>query len=402
MQILCFGSADFEERNWVNAQHLMWRLAATHEVLYVNSLGLRMPRAGRRDARRVLRRLGALIRPCRQPDPARRLFVLAPLTLPPARGRLWGALRTRLLAAQLRAQLRRHGFERPLAWVFLPSAADVLARLPLGPVVYHCVDAYEANPNVDRALVLRMERELLARAACVIATSAPLHARLAARHGRVLLMPNVVDLDAYPPLEARPPEPPELAGLPHPRVGYCGNLAAYKCDLALLTRAARARPRVTWVFIGGIGQGEAGTPVAELLGLPNVRHLGEQPRERLGAFLHHLDAGLIPFVDNETTRHSFPMKFFEYLACGLPVVSRALPSLREHLRAPHAFAYTSAEGFLDALDRALAPGEPADREARRALAERHAWDARMREIERLLAELSIAPQRVPSISTYSP
>ena len=40
MDILCFASADYEEPNWVNAQHLMTRLSATHRVLYVNSLGL--------------------------------------------------------------------------------------------------------------------------------------------------------------------------------------------------------------------------------------------------------------------------------------------------------------------------------------------------------------------------
>jgi glycosyltransferase involved in cell wall biosynthesis len=387
MQILCFGSADFEERNWVNAQHLMWRLAATHDVLYVNSLGLRMPRPGRRDAGRLLRRLRALMRPVHQPDPQRRLFVLSPLTLPPARGQLWGALRTRLLAAQLRTELRRLGFEQPLAWVFLPSAADVLAHLSIGRVIYHCVDAYEANPNVDRKLVLRMEQQLLARAACVIATSEALHARLATRHPRVRLLPNVVDLAAYPPPEAPPPEPRELAGLPHPRLGYCGNLAAYKCDLALLVRAARARPHWSWVFIGAIGKGEAGAPASDLLTLPNVHWLGEQPRERLGALLHHLDAGLIPFADNETTRHSFPMKFFEYLACGLPVVSPALPSLNAYLHPPHAFAYASVEDFLDALDRALAANTPADRAARRRLAEAHAWEGRMREIEDLLAQI---------------
>ena len=51
MDILCFGSADFEESSWVNAQHLMDRLSREHLILYVNSLGLRQPRARSDDAR---------------------------------------------------------------------------------------------------------------------------------------------------------------------------------------------------------------------------------------------------------------------------------------------------------------------------------------------------------------
>jgi glycosyltransferase involved in cell wall biosynthesis len=385
--ILCFGSADFEEPNWVNAQHLMWRLAARHRVLYVNSLGLRAPRADTRDLRKVARRLRALASGPARPDPRRELHVLSPLHLPPARSGLRAGIGGRLLALQLRAVMRRLGFTHPLAWIFLPAAAPALARLDLGPVVYHCVDAYDANPGVDGRLIRALEERLLTRADVVIASSEPLRRRLATAHARVVLMTNVADTAAFPPPNAPPPEPPDLASIGRPRLLYLGNLAAYKCDLDLLARAARARPQFHWVFVGGIGRGETGTPVATLAALANVHLLGERAATELAGYVHHCDVGLIPFADNEVTRHSFPMKFFEYLACGRPVVAAALPSLAEYAREPRAFVYRGKEEFLPAIDRALVANDPGLARERRELAERHSWDRRVAEVEVLLHSL---------------
>lgn len=389
MEILCFGSADFEEPNWVNPQHLMWRLASHHRVLYVNSLGLRLPRATRADLRKITRRAATLWRgSLRRPSADRDLHVLSPCTLPAARGRLWRAAGAQMLAAQLRRALRRLAFDDPLAWVFLPSAAAVLARLSPAAVVYHCIDAYEANPGVDAKLVRSQEQALLALADRVIASSEPLYRRLREQHRSVELMPNVADLELFPPPAQAPSEPPELAAISHPRIGYVGNLAAYKCDLPLLAAAARARPDLSWIFIGAVGRGETLPDLRDLTGAANVHLLGERDRRQLPALLHHLDVGLIPFVINETTRHSFPMKFFEYLACGLPVVCPPLESLRKHAHAPHTYVYRDAPGFLPAIAQALRARGAAETAQRRALAERHSWTRRVREIDALLRSLT--------------
>ncbi|MCK4412586.1 MAG: glycosyltransferase [Candidatus Eisenbacteria sp.] len=402
MEILCFGSADYEEPNWVNAQHLMSRLAEHHRVLYVNSLGLRVPRANRRDLRKVWRRLAAPVRGLRRPDPARELFVYSPLTLPPLRLPLARHAGSALLAGGLRRALTRLGFTRPLTWAFLPSAAPVLRRLALGPVVYHCVDAYEANPGVDPDLVRMLEDDILAQAAAVVAVSPPLVERLSRRHPRVVWMPNVAAIEAYPPPSDKPSEPPQLADLPRPRLGYLGNLAGYKCDLPLLARAARRRPDWQWVFIGAVGQGEADTPLGELRRLANVVMLGPQPRERLAAFVHHLDVGLIPARPGASTRHAFPMKFFEYWACGRPVVSARLPALQDHLVPPLAFGYDDGESFLAAIGEALASDAPAHAAERRRRAETHSWERRIPEVEALLETLVREAHQRSATSVYSP
>jgi glycosyltransferase involved in cell wall biosynthesis len=386
MDILCFGSADFEEPSWVNAQHLMYRLAREHRILYVNSLGLRQPRVRPGDARKIARRISGLWQGVRRPFADRDLHVVSPLNAPPLRSRLLRNGAAAVVASRLRRAVRQAGLRRPLAWVFLPSAAPLLDRFDLRAVIYHCVDAYEANPGVDAALVRGLERDLLARANWVIASSRPLFDRLRAQHSQVLLMPNVADIASLPPPGSAPPVPPDLARIPRPRIGYVGNLAAYKCDLGLLASAA-ARCDHSWVFVGGVGRGEGATDLAHLTELPHVHLLGEKPYAELGAYLHHLDVGLIPFAANDTTRHSFPMKFFEYLACGRPVVSAPLESLRDFLRPPFAFTYTGEDEFLKAIDAALATGDEQAARQRRALAEEHSWERRMEEVAALLSSL---------------
>ena len=113
------------------------------------------------------------------------------------------------------------------------------------------------------------------------------------------------------------PEPAELRDLPRPRAIYVGNLAAYRVDFALL--AALARSGVSLVLVGPIGLGDAARApreLAELLALPGVRATVPTAPEALPAFLRHADVALIPFLDNDHTRGSFPLKLWEYLAAG--------------------------------------------------------------------------------------
>ncbi len=391
----------------------MWRLAARRRVLYVNSLGLRAPRADRRDLTKIARRLRGLARLSYQPDPDRDLHVLSPVTLPPRPERRWQRAAAHLLAWRLRQATARLKMHDPLCWVFLPTAEPVLEVLGLRRVVYHCVDAYEANPGVDAELIRALEKRLLARAERVIATSRPLYDRLRATHPSVWLMPNVADLSLFPPPGSdpghRPAEPSDLAPIPAPRLLYVGNLAAYKCDLERIVATARRRPAWSWVFVGPLGLGEQTTALDALTATPNIHLLGPRDRRQLAGYIHHCDAGLIPFRISESTRHSFPMKFFEYLACGRPVVCADLPSLREHMAPGIAFAYGDGDGDGDAygdaygdgdgdgnsanlptmeeaIEGALGATDPRWADRRRTLAEAHSWERRMTEIEALIAE----------------
>jgi glycosyltransferase involved in cell wall biosynthesis len=163
---------------------------------------------------------------------------------------------------------------------------------------------------------------------------------------------------------------------------YVGNLAAYRFDFALVRAAARALPRVTFVLVGPVGLGDPESPggsAAALASEPNVRLLGAFPQAELPGILAHSDVALLPLLENPHTLSCMPLKLWEYLAAGLPVVSRDLPNLRGLADERAIRLYRSEAELVTAIARALDDARTG-RESRLELARAHAWPARIDEI----------------------
>jgi glycosyltransferase involved in cell wall biosynthesis len=133
------------------------------------------------------------------------------------------------------------------------------------------------------------------------------------------------------------------------------------------------------VLIGVAGMGDPGTTpqaCAELLALPNVSALGPREQSELPAYLRHCQVALIPFLDNDHTRGSLPLKLWEYLAAGLSVVATELPNFRSLAEEGVIRTARNPQGFVDAVAKAFE--DPPERRARLlALARSHDWPAQM-------------------------
>jgi glycosyltransferase involved in cell wall biosynthesis len=200
----------------------------------------------------------------------------------------------------------------------------------------------------------------------------------------VLYAPNVADTAAFATALHDGPLDPAIAALPRPRVVFTGAVVATKLDVSLLAAVARARPAYAFALVGPTGMGDPSTDVSALEAVPNIHLLGGRHRDELPAVLRGADAGIIPYASNQLTGSIFPMKVYEYLAAGLPVVASGLPALRD------VEAVASAgdpEAFAVALDEALAADDDARRAARSAAAAAHSWDARLAEIGAAVAAL---------------
>lgn len=378
--IVCVGFSDWDAETWSNQQHLMSRLAAGGTpVLFVESLGLRRPQLGSgRDLRRIARRLATGLR---APRPRGNVTVLSPLVLPLHGRAAVRALNAVVLRRQVTGAARRLGMRRPILWAYVPQAEVLRRALDPKYVVYHCVDDIAAQEGIDEASFSAAEARFVPEADLVLASAPPLAERMRRLSDHVVLAPNVADTDLFATALHDGPVDPAMAALPGPRIVFVGAVAARKVDFDLVAAIAAARPGWSVVLVGPVGLGDPTTDVSALEALPNVHLLGVRRQDELPAILRGAHAGLIPYRSTRLTASIFPMKLYEFLSAGVPLVATGLPAVTG---VDGVELVSGAPAAVDALERALT-ATPERRRALSAAAAHHSWSARLAEIDAALS-----------------
>jgi glycosyltransferase involved in cell wall biosynthesis len=230
-------------------------------------------------------------------------------------------------------------------------------------IVYDCIDNWSSVLGGDW-YTPETEAEVIAESDVLVASARALVERLEAlSHRDVHYLPQAVNPRAFAAAPAAAPtDLPQGGG---PILLYVGSLWGSWFDWDLVLKASQAFPDARLVFIGEYG-GQC--PYA----LPNVHFLGLKPHGELAGYLAAADACLIPFKVDEITRAVNPLKVYEYLAMGKPVVSSALPELEGM---PYVFTSGTPDEFVENVRRAL--GTKIDRERIRAFVEANGWENRV-------------------------
>lgn len=295
------------------------------------------------------------------------------------------------MLASLDELRRMFQIDEAIGYVMIASWGGVALetkRLWNWRVVYDCMDEWENFPGIKRPL-LEMELELVRRCDLLVVTGKRLYDKWQAYDRPMVLARNAVDWDFY--AERYRPNT-LLADIKHPVIGYYGAIADW-FDIELLTEAARKRPDYTFVLLGGVFD----VDVSELKALPNVRILGQQPYETMPQYLYHFDACMIPFKINPITEATDPVKLYEYLSAGKPVVSVALAELEAYREYLYVADYK--DDFISQLDRAVAENDPEMTAHRRRFAQQHTWEQRYELIQTGLVE--VTPRASIIVVTYN-
>ncbi len=250
--------------------------------------------------------------------------------------------------------------------------------------------AAEAGREEDAARI-RAEEQRVARGADVLAAiGAPLADDVAAAFGvpRPAVVPDGVDLALF--REA----PREALADERATVVYAGGLFEHKGVDDLVAALAECPARVRLRIVGGdrgpdrarLEQLAASLDLRERVAFTGAVPPRDVPGELARADLIALPAG----HETRATRYTSPLKLFEAMATGLPIVAAATPALASVLedgRTAFVADAHSPAGLARAIGRALADpaGARAAGRAARREAERYTWDARAATIERLLA-----------------
>lgn len=354
--------------------HVMSRLAERNRVLFVSR------------STYIGKALEAIVRPeieygLSQVTP--NLFSFVPPPWLPFSYRPWldAALST-LMVARLGWLFRQLRMTRPIAYVWHPAAVDLVERLDAQLVVYHCYDEVAAFAGAEPERIRDQERRLLQCADVVFAVSPGLCRRKRAVNPNVFLVRNGVDAARFG--AARAPAtavPADIASIKRPVVGCVTRVVPEYFDAGLLRQVFSRRPDWSLVVVGP-ETGEQAFGRAELRALqalPNVHFLGLRPFDSLPGYLKAMDVCLIPYRLTENKLLADPLKVYEYLAAGKPVVSVPLEELADDVARLVAVG-PDAETWIAAIEDALASDNSERQDARQAVAFANTWDERVRRI----------------------
>lgn len=371
--IICFAGEDWWYHHPHSKNHILKRLATQNKVLFVNSITMGLPSASNPDFfLKIWRKLRSYIRWLRRVPEA--LYVLTPISVPIYGSRIGRALNRWLLLLQLHFIMLVLGMRRPVVWVAIPTAADLVDSLEAKLILYQVSDKYEANEDsaLSAKIIREMDQQLKQRAAVVMYSGRKLFEESDVPHRYFL--EQAVDFDRF--ATEAPDTAAEVAGIPRPVLGYFGAMD-YVMDVPLMEEVARRRPQWRWLMIGrksNLVQFKS----------PNIHHIKTRPYADLPRYMRHVDVFVLPWNQSNTfTSYGSAIKVREYLATGKPVV---ISPLYEYLKTPGVRIYRTTEEFIAAVESALREDTPADRALRQSVVRNCTWDIRAKEVGELIAK----------------
>ncbi len=161
--IICFGGEDWWYHHPHSKAHLMRRFArAGNKVIFLNSISLGLPAFGHKDILpRISRKLRSYSKLARQTSEG--ITVVSPASIPFFGSSAARAINRGLLRAQIQRLIANRSFGKPILWIAIPTAADMIGCFDESLVIYHVSDKYDAN-TMDHATDPAAIRKLHERA----------------------------------------------------------------------------------------------------------------------------------------------------------------------------------------------------------------------------------------------
>ena len=369
--IICFGGEDWWYHHPHSKAHLMRKFArAGNKVIFVNSISMGLPGLAHKDLLpRIKRKLGSYSKLARQTEDG--ITVVSPASLPFFGSATARKLNRQMIGAQIRKLAKSRGLTKPILWIAIPTAAEMIGAFDESAIIYQVSDKYDANTMdhaTDPALIRKLHEQAIDRADLVFYSGRKLFDEATRGRDHSYLLEQGVDYERWSKVTTLSIAP-EIDKIPHPRLGYFGVIEPWLVDQELIKRAARERPSWQWIFIGNRSRG------IEIEDLPNTHFLPPVQYEELPAYAAGFDVCVLPWETEQAfTSYGSAIKVREYLASGKPVVISPLPEyepMGDVLRIAR-----SRDEFLRLVEDALNENDESASAKRQAAVASGTWDAR--------------------------
>jgi GT2 family glycosyltransferase/glycosyltransferase involved in cell wall biosynthesis len=243
-------------------------------------------------------------------------------------------------------------------------------------IIYDCMDEHEGFSTNNQAM-LSDESEIAREASSVTVSSKYLMDKMSRYNRNCFLIRNATDFNHFSYL----PQNDLLKKVRKPIIGYYDAISDW-FDIDLIVYAASERKDWNFVIIGG---NDSGIDLSLLEKLPNVKLLGEKSYSELPKYLYWFDVCIIPFKLTKLTEATNPVKLYEYLSSGKPVVSTKLPELM--LVSEYLYLAGDKDDFVAKIDNALNESDFNLVEKRIQMAKENTWETRYKDLYQAVRNL---------------
>ena len=395
--IVCFGGCDWWYHNrGLFCPQIMTRLAKRYRVLFVNSLGMRIPsfKRGQKTFPKIFRKLRSILLFLRKAE--NKMYVLSPVSLPVS-SRLGRKFNAYFVFLQVKLVSVLLGFKKPVVYIGCPPALEVAKKLGQRHfMIYERTDLFEEMPGADRTYITSLDDELIKSAGLVLYVNKALWEHGIRKNRNSLLIGHGVDYERFAEAEKSKYVPDEIREIPRPIAGYFGDITEDVCDFDLLEYAAKKLTDISFVLVGPISSG-----VTKLKKYNNIYFLGQKPYEEIPHYGKMFDVAIMPWKNNRWVEFCNPVKTKEYLALGKPVVSMYYPEIDPY--SDIVYVARDCDSFVSCILEAVKENDPAKTEERRERVRNETWDNKVAQIEAamergLSEEISTRQPEVPEVS----
>ena len=259
-------------------------------------------------------------------------------------------------------------------WSYIPTYTDYMEKLTEPKAkIFDAVDDWSKHASYIKYIdLLEKNYQYINMNADYIFTVSPQLEKKFSRSEKVYFMPNGVDFSHWQQREKIINR--DIADLPRPIIGYIGTIQD-RFNIDIIKAISKKLPKASIVLIGPIWYKKL---KSELVKINNVFVLGPKPYNQAPTYVQQFDIGIIPNHFDDFEKTTDPMKIYNYLACGKPIVCSYLPA-NEKLQ-PFVRVGDNAQNFADTVAQAYAENNKEKYLERIEFAKEQGWNNRLQQM----------------------
>ncbi|QHS23491.1 glycosyltransferase family 1 protein [Virgibacillus sp. MSP4-1] len=272
---------------------------------------------------------------------------------------------------------------KKVLWYSTPSYSGLTKYKIWDKIIYDCSDFWGSpwerggsllhlKSGIIDKVIRSSETKIIEESELIFASSAFLAKRISDIK-EATVIENGVEFEQFSSSTDK-----KLCEIPSPKIGFIGGIKN-KIDYNLLYRLSTSYPDYSIVLIGpNSTSGSSAKELESLKKLRNVYKIDGIDYSEVPSYMKSLDVGILPYKKIDYNQAVSPLKLFEYLATGIPVVGYGLPTTKKYSADGIYIHAETTKEFVEACEYSIAiSNEERYIKNRKSVAEKHDWDNKL-------------------------